>query len=443
MRYHREFVICLATAVVGACAGGRLQPYPAVILPDSPSSAVLPIRDPIVRPDLAVEAVVHGPGGKTAAIWMLLDSGATIGSLPAAVAADLRLVEEHAATMIAVNGAARTSLVVAPRLDLGELGLSRVAFLVNTLAGPANQLGLAGQSVLARMPWEISWDRGLVTLGATPWVDGGEVTSVPLEPFANGVEMVTARINGRPLKMMLDTGALVSAIPESAADEIGLEAETVPPHTFGGATGPFRADRVYVADIELGSAKLRGQRFMTSVSRNLAVLGRDILGQFNVAIVPGHRLSLRPRGDLRATAEARVRRWRWMPACRSTGCVRAHIEPVGEAGRLELDLEAPLPGPIEMLFGCADRPAGTEVIVTSGQRALDPDPHGLGPPTFHHLIVGLEAPAQGKTSTLLADAARLRASTMGPRCTDLTVLDVAPASQIEKERAAIYVRLVQ
>jgi Aspartyl protease len=174
-----------------------------VILPDKPSSAVLPIRDPILRPDLAVEAIVHGPDGKTAAIWMLLDSGATIGSLPAAVAADLRLVEEHTATMIAVNGVARTSLVVAPRLDLGALGLSRVAFLLNTLAGRANELGIAGQSVLARMPWEISWGRGLVTLGATPWVDGGEVTSVPLEPFAGGVEMVTARINGRPLKMML------------------------------------------------------------------------------------------------------------------------------------------------------------------------------------------------------------------------------------------------
>jgi predicted aspartyl protease len=373
-RHHRQFAICLAMALLGSCANTRSDPYPTVILPGKPSPAVLPIRDPILRPDLAVEALVHGPGGKTAAIWLLLDSGATIGLLPTAVAADLRLTEERPATMLAINGAARTSLVVVPRLDLGELAVSRVAFLLNTLAGPAQALGVAGQSVLARMPWEISWDRGLVTLGATPWADSGEVTSVPLEPFANGVEMVAARINGRPLKMMLDTGAFVSAIPESAADGMGLEVETIPPHTFGGATGSFRADRVYVADIELGAAKLRGQRFMMSVSRNLAVLGRDILGQFNIAIDPGHRLSLRRRGDLRATAEARVRRWRWMPACRSTGCARARIEPAGEGGRLELEIEAPLPGPIEILFGCADRPAGTEVIVTSGQRALDPDP---------------------------------------------------------------------
>jgi predicted aspartyl protease len=437
----------LATAVVGACAGSRSEPYPAVILPERPSSAVLPIRDPILRPDLAVEAVLHGPGGKTAAIWLLLDSGATIGSLPTAVAAALGLVEERSATMLAVNGAARTSLVVAPRLDLGELGVSRVAFLVNTLAGPASELGLAGQSVLARMPWEIDWDRGVVTLGATTtataWADSGEVASLPLEPFRAGVEMVTARINGRPLRMMLDTGALVSAIPESAAAEMGLEAETVPPHTFGGATGPFRADRVYVADIELGSAKLRGQRFMTSVARNLAVLGRDILGQFNVAVVPGHRLSLRRRGDLRATAEARVRRWRWMPACRSTGCARARIEPAAAAGRLELDLEASLPGPIEILFACADSPAGTEEIVTSGQRALDPDPPGLGPPTFNHLIVGLRAPTPGKTYATLADAAAFRASPAGPPCRELTVLDVAPASQIGRERAEVYVRPIR
>jgi hypothetical protein len=225
---------------------------------------------------------------------------------------------------------------------------------------------------------------------------------------------------------------------------MGLEAETVPPHTFGGATGSFRADRVYVADIELGSARLRGQRFMMSVSRNLAVLGRDILGQFNIAIDPGHRLSLRRRGDLRATAEARVRRWRWMPACRSTGCARARIEPAGEGGRLELEIEAPLPGPIEILFGCADRPAGTEMIVTAGQRALDPDPPGTGAPTFSHLIVGLRTPAQGKTSTALAAAARFRVSPMGPPCSELTVLDVAPASQLgERETPEVYVRPVR
>jgi hypothetical protein len=119
-------------------------------------------------------------------------------------------------------------------------------------------------------------------------------------------------------------------------------------------------------------------------------------------------------------------------ACRSAGCARARIEPAAAGGRLELDIEAPLPGPIEILFGCADRPAGTEEIAPSGQRALDPDPPGLGPPTFTHLIVGLKAPAQGETYTTLADAARFRASPTGPPCRELTVLDVAPASQIGK-----------
>ena len=132
-----------------------------------------------------------------------------------------------------------------------------------------------------------------------------------------------------------------------------------------------------------------------------------------------------------------------MPACRSTGCARARIEPAGEGGRLELEIEAPLPGPIEILFGCADRPAGTEVIVTAGQRALDPDPPGSAAPTFGHLLVGLRTPAPGKTSTALADAARFRASSMGPPCGELTVLDVAPASQIGRETPAVYVRPVR
>jgi len=268
--------------------------------------------------------------------------------------------------------------MVVPRLELGELEVSSVAFLVNTLAGPAAELGLIGQSILSRMPWEISWDRGVVTLGAPPWPDGADVSSVPLDRFASGVETATVRVNGRSLKMMLDTGAVVSAIPESAAGELGLEAEEVPGHTFGGASGAFRADRAYTADIELGTAKLGEQRFMISVSRNLAVLGRDILGQFNVEIVPGRRLLLRPRGDLRLTAEERVRRWPWMPACRSAACVHARIEPSEGACRLAVDVEAALPGPIEILFGCADRPAGTESIVTSGQRAIDPNADGFG-----------------------------------------------------------------
>jgi hypothetical protein len=151
-RHHRQFAICLAMALLGSCANTRSDPYPTVILPGKPSPAVLPIRDPILRPDLAVEALVHGPGGKTAAIWLLLDSGATIGLLPTAVAADLRLTEERPATMLAINGAARTSLVVVPRLDLGELAVSRVAFLLNTLAGPAQALGVAEESVRGLVP---------------------------------------------------------------------------------------------------------------------------------------------------------------------------------------------------------------------------------------------------------------------------------------------------
>src|SRR5580765_5528080 len=191
--------------VVGACVYGlgcRSNPYPSTIFPAKVSPTVLGIRDPILRPDLAVEAVVHGQDGARATIWMLLDSGATIGSLPAAVATDLRLVEERHAIMIAINGEVRTSVRLVPRLELGELGVSNVAFLVNTLAGPAAELGLIGQSVLSRMPWEISWDRGVVTLGAQPWPDGTDVSSVLLEPFADGVETATVRVNGRLLKMM-------------------------------------------------------------------------------------------------------------------------------------------------------------------------------------------------------------------------------------------------
>ncbi|MFL5307548.1 MAG: aspartyl protease family protein [Polyangia bacterium] len=436
------FLAILGRAGFGG-SGCRSDRSPSAIFPAKVPATVLRIRDPILRPDLAVEAVVHGQDGTQTTIWMLLDSGATIGSLPVAVVAALRLVDQRPATMLGINGLAKTSVMVAPWLELAGLRLSSVAFLVNTLAGPAAELGVIGQSVLSRMPWEISWDRGVVTLGAQPWPDAADVSSVPLEPFAAAVETATVRLNGRPLKMMLDTGAVVSAIPDSAASELGLHAEPLSGHLFGGASGTFRADRVYTADIELGTAKLKGQRFMSSVSRNLAVLGRDILGQFNVMIFPGQRLFLRPRGDLRLTAETRVRRWPWMPACLSPGCIRARVEPGKAAGRLEIALEAALPGPIDILFGCAARPMGTEVIEASGQRAIAPDAAGPQRATSRHLLLHLESPRTGETDLGLADAGDLRVSADGPPCRELTVLDVAPARRGGDARAQVYARLVR
>lgn len=456
-----------AVVVAGAAFGdgGCGSPEP-VVFPKKASPVVLPIRDPILRPDLVVQATVHGRDDRHATLWMLLDSGATVGSLPEEVARGLGIPEARRVRMLAITGATRTTLVTAPRLTLGALVVSRIEFLVNTMAGPAAELGMVGQSILARVPWEISWDRGTVTLGATPWSEEeAEVTSVPLHPFASGVESVVARVNGRPLTMMLDTGAFVSAIPEGTARELGLEVESLSGRTFAGASGPFKPDHVFAADIQLGSLTLHRQRFMSSLSKGLAVLGRDILGQLEIQIVPGQRLLLRPRGDLRATAAARVHRWAWMRPCASLGCIRARIaaptpdttdeRPAGAAAatppvpRVELEIEAPLPGPLEILFGCADRGTEPDVVVTAGQRAVDalppltPLPDGPGPPPLQHLVVVVKSPAPGPLEVALPDADRLRASPAGSPCRDLAVLDVAPSSRGAKASEGVRAYLVR
>jgi hypothetical protein len=88
------------------------------------------------------------------------------------------------------------------------------------------------------------------------------------------------------------------------------------------------------------------------------------------------------------------------------------------------------------------RSPGTEVIVTSGQRAIDPYAAGLGRATFRHLLVGLKSPNAGKTYQELADLSRLRVSADGPPCRELAVLDVAPAHRGGDARAEVYARLV-
>jgi hypothetical protein len=48
--------------------------------------------------------------------------------------------------------------------------------------------------------------------------------------------------------------------------------------------------------------------------------------RFDLLVFPGQRLLMKPRGDLRVTAAARIGRWIWMPAYASPACVHAWTE---------------------------------------------------------------------------------------------------------------------
>jgi predicted aspartyl protease len=307
---RRAALVAPIAAALGAACSGPLAPYVASIgawgkFPPAAPPVVLPIRDPLRRPDLSVEASIAGPAGRREQLWMIVDSGATGVSVPLNVEQELGLRDVGQANVAALGGDGIAERVfVAPGLAVGGLAVSDVL----VTASP-RQVAVLGQSILRHAPWEVAWDRGTLTLGAAPWDDSPEVYAVPLHGTRFFCDEVEARVDGRPVRMLLDTGALVSTIPDDVGASLGLPARPFHGAGMRGAAGAVPVDRAYVATLELGALIVPGHAFAALKAGAPALLGRDILSRFDFQVLPGRRLLLRRRGDLRGSAAGRIARW--------------------------------------------------------------------------------------------------------------------------------------
>jgi Aspartyl protease len=308
------------------------------------------------------------------------------------------------------------------------LVLERLVVAVGTMPPDRHDHGILGGSTLYQVPWEISWDRGTVTLNATTWPDRGEVSSLPLYPNdAHAVE-IDGALNGVPLRMVVDTGATFSVIPQRLAERLALHDVPLTLAGLTGAGGPFQTTgRMAIADLSLGSRKLPGQVFVETNDGSQPVLGLSALAYYDLQI-QALRISFKARNpDMRATAMARIGRWPWMPTCRDPGCVRGHVQGSGDGAQIVFEFEADLPRPVEILFGCAE---GTE-----------PDwlkPWGLqtgrGPPYRHvrfeidEARVEMERSLSPMTASSfrIANIEKLLVRPNGEPCRELLPLDVAP-----------------
>jgi len=414
----------LASAL--ACGSQREQRLPRAKFPERLPQVVLPMRDPLDGPDPAVEATLEGPDGARATLWMAADSGASTCTIPTDLLDRLKLVPIRAAAVRSWGGPAAARVAWLPRLILGGLTVEQAQVAGLTLPSVAGDRGVLGNSVLDSAPWEISWDRGTVTLNATPWPEGGDVRSWPLSR-RDGVDVIDVRINGFPTRMLLDTGASISTIPTNLAAGMGLGVGTTLTGELVAFAGRFSGAQAFVADLEIGSMKLDGQVFAATEAGERGVLGLNALASFEVQVLPGRRLLMRPRGqDLRATAATRVGRWAWMPSCASTGCVRARVEGSGGGGRVEVTFEAPLPRPVEVLFGCGQRREPEPPGALAARRLI-----GGTDPALHHLALQVNAPGTEPASYPAPDIDRQLLQPDGRPCRQLVVLDVAPLASTQ------------
>ncbi|UYG07396.1 TIGR02281 family clan AA aspartic protease [Halomonas sp. M4R1S46] len=123
-------------------------------------------------------------------------------------------------------------------------------------------------------------------------VDAVAGDTLALERNVSGHFVATGRINGEPVRMLLDTGATYVAVPAGLADRLGLTPEGSA--WFSTANGRVRGQLTTLDEISLGGFTARDVR--GSISPGLeeggVLLGMSFLGRFDIEI-RGERMVLR------------------------------------------------------------------------------------------------------------------------------------------------------
>jgi hypothetical protein len=260
-----------------------------------------------------------------------------------------------------------------------------------------------------------------LTLGASPWQRDQTTLVLPLRPRSdNALDELNVTLQGREQRMIFDTGAVASTIPEKVGDSLGLQSEPFQ-GIFGGAAGAVLVSRAFVADLVLGGVKLSGHRLLALKNRPWGLLGRDVLYRYDFQVVPGESLSLRPRGDLTASAKERIGRWSFVESCRATGCVVARIEREAGHGRLELEVEAGIERAGRLLFGCATSTSPAPLVSMAAMLAVE----AVQRP-FHHVVLRFDRLVRGRYQVRVPHAGALWFTADKPACHELALLDIVP-----------------
>jgi predicted aspartyl protease len=135
-------------------------------------------------------------------------------------------------------------------------------------------------------------ERYLFPKPVAEFADGGQATPWMALPDPPGLVELAARVHGRPIRVVVDSGAQFSAIDRRLALELGLKESPIPLLAFGVSGQPAVTHTVGL-DLEIEGLALRGVRAATLelltlsgvVRRPFAMLiGRDVLRALTVDI---------------------------------------------------------------------------------------------------------------------------------------------------------------
>jgi predicted aspartyl protease len=240
---------------------------------------------------LGYTIVAKGSMGRLQKLNFIIDTGAVPSIVDRRVARKLGL-EGVAESVSVFNKEIPVEEVMVPSVSIGPVAANSVRALVHDLGFLERGLGvridaMIGLDVLGGQDFSIDYATKRIAFELPTDETGSATADEPDVPFERGpgFVIVQIQIQGRPLRLMVDTGTndLVLFAPKvqgrlAGARTVGVRMKT----TLGGEA---RVPVVELADASLGSSELRGQRAVLLDGEGPASAGLDgLLGVMTLGV---------------------------------------------------------------------------------------------------------------------------------------------------------------
>ena len=256
---------------------------------------IIPILNMGGRP--VVEAKMNG-----VPVHMLLDTGSTHTILTPGAAEVLRLPQDRLRKSYGrgIGGATYEQNALLARFQLGAIDVERLTVPIAPMPGilrvSQRMVGVIGQDLLASGEVDLDfaarqmiiYPRNKCRADAPLWTAGH--TSLRLYQEDDEALALTATLNGRSMKALLDTGAAGTTISRSAFDRLGLPLPSAEAEgTASGMGSNERRVRVFQSDLlEFGELRVRQLEVGILMEGHIPmadmVIGMDVLGSLRLWI---------------------------------------------------------------------------------------------------------------------------------------------------------------
>ena len=149
--------------------------------------------------------------------------------------------------------------------------------------------------VLQQAPFDPNLSRITASLGLDRQEVVGDEVRIPMG--RDGHFWAKVKLNGTERRMLVDSGATVTALSEATANEAGVEADaTLVPLLMKTANGTVRADAGTLDRLTIGAIEARGLKVVISPALgDTDILGMNFLSQLQSWRVEDRTLILSPR----------------------------------------------------------------------------------------------------------------------------------------------------